>query len=62
MGDALYDVLMPRTDAGVLMQVVLLGVLVLAGLYATWRSRELRLLVAGAGMFVLGLMALRAVH
>lgn len=60
--DALYDLALPRTDAGVVAQLVLLAVLVTAGLYATRHVPDLRRLVAGAGMFVLGLMALRAVH
>ncbi len=60
--DVLYELLLPRTDAGVLAQVGALGVLVGLGLYRTWSTPELRLLVAGADMFVVGLMSLRALH
>lgn len=56
------ELLQPRTDAGVLAQV---GVVVtLVGLLA-WRVRrdvDLLRLVLGAGMFVLGLFVLRAMH
>lgn len=52
----------PTTDAGVLVQLVVLVVLVGVGLWRTWRFPELRLFVLGLGVFVLGLMALRASH
>lgn len=58
----IHDLLLPRTDAGVVAQVSLLVLLVVVGLYKTWRVPDLRRLVAGVGMFVFGLMALRAVH
>lgn len=58
----LYDLLLPRTDAGVAVQVAVLVLLVTVGIAKTWHAPDLRRLVVGAGMFVLGLMALRAVH
>lgn len=56
------DLLWPTTDAAVLAQVVILVLLVGVGLWRTWRVPELRLFVLGLGVFVLGLMALRASH
>ena len=56
------DLLLPTTDAGALLQVVLLAVAVGALLWVTRRHRDLRLLVAGTGLLLLALMALRAAH
>lgn len=56
------ELLQPRTDAGVLAQVVLLVVLVALGVWRTWHEPDLRRLVLGIGVFVLGLMGLRAAH
>lgn len=56
------ELLQPRTDAGVLAQVVV--VLVVVGVLA-WRARhapDVLRLVLGAGMFTLGLFVLRAMH
>lgn len=61
-GGWLVDVLLPRTDRGVLLQLVV--VLGLAGI-VLWRVRHdaaLRFFVASATFFVLGLFALRASH
>lgn len=62
LADLLKDLISPRTDAGVFLQVALLFVLVGVGAWRTWHVRELRLLVVSLGVFVLGLMALRAAH
>lgn len=60
--DLVRDVLRPKTDAMVVAQVVILLGLVAFGVWRTRRIRELRLLVIGVGVFVLGLMMLRASH
>lgn len=60
--DLLRDVIRPRTDAMVVAQVVILVGVTAFGVWRTWRIRELRMLVIGAGVFVLGLMMLRASH
>lgn len=60
--DLLRDVIRPRTDAMVVAQVVILVGVIAFGVWRTWRIRELRMLVIGAGVFVLGLMMLRASH
>lgn len=62
MRDLLFNILLPRTDVGVAIQVVLvLGVFAFA-LRRTWGDRDLRRLVAGGGVFVLGLMVMRGAH
>lgn len=60
--DLVRDALRPETDAMVVAQVVILLGLIAFGVWRTWRIRELRLLVLGVGVFVLGLMMLRASH
>lgn len=60
--DLVRDVIRPRTDAMVVAQVVILLGVIAFGVWRTWRIRELRMLVIGAGVFVLGLMMLRASH
>lgn len=60
--DLARDVIRPKTDAMVIAQVVILLGLIAFGVWRTWRIRELRLLVLGVGVFVLGLMMLRASH
>lgn len=56
------DLLLPRTDLAVLVQLVVLAVLVVTGLWATRRNRDLRLVVIGSGMLLLALAGLRAAH
>lgn len=58
----LTDLIWPTTDAGVVAQLVVLVVLVGVAVWRTWRLPDLRLFVVGLGVFVLGLMALRASH
>ncbi len=58
----LLDLLLPRTDAGVLVQTLLAGVIFATLLAVVWRWREARVFVAGAGVLALALMGLRAVH
>lgn len=60
--DLARDVIRPKTDAMVIAQVVVLLGLIAFGVWRTWQTRELRLLVIGVGVFVLGLMMLRASH
>ncbi len=56
------DVLLPRTDAGVLFQLIVVATVFPPAIYASWRNKEVRLFVIGLFVFVLGLMALRTVH
>lgn len=58
----MLDLLLPRTDAGVAVQIVT-GVVVFAALFALTRSRpELRFLVAAAAFVAFALIGLRAAH
>ena len=59
---AVLELLLPRTDAGVAAQLGLLAVVVGLALRAAWHRPELRLLVAGGGLTLLGLLGLRAAH
>ena len=56
------DILLPRTDAGALAQVVVVAVALVATLVVVRRSAEARLLVLGVGLVALGWMALRTLH
>ena len=60
--DGMIDVLLPATDAGVALQLVVVLAAGFTGLVATRRHRDLRLLVIGATLLLVALMALRAVH
>ncbi len=56
------DVLLPRTDAGVLAQVVSVIVLMAVVIVLVRRERSLVMLALGVGICVLGLMGVRALH
>ncbi|MDZ7679635.1 MAG: hypothetical protein U5K29_13925 [Acidimicrobiales bacterium] len=56
------EILLPRTDAGVLAQLVALAAVVLAVSVLLRHQRELLLLTWGIGLMVLGGMGLRAIH
>lgn len=62
IGDLLVEILLPRTDAGVLAQLVTLAVAVLIVSLLMRRERELLLLTWGVGLVLLGGMGLRALH
>ena len=56
------ELLLPRTDLGVAAEAILAAT-VLGGAFAlVRRDRELRVFVAGFGMFTLALFVLRAFH
>ena len=56
------DILLPATDTGVLVQVVVWTALLVLGIIVTRRNRDVRLLVVGIGILGYGLMAVRAIH
>lgn len=56
------DLLLPRTDAGVAVQVLAVAALTVVALLAVRRQPELRVLVAGVSVFLFGAMAVRALH
>lgn len=58
----LTDLLLPRTDAGVLAQGVGVAVAVVTAAVAVRRSTDALWLVAGVAVMLLALMGLRALH
>ncbi len=58
----IHQLLLPRTDTAVVIEVLLTVVVLALALLATWRRGELRTLTIGIGVFVLALLALRTVH
>jgi hypothetical protein len=60
--DVIVDLLLPATDAGVAAQLAVVIVVVAIALWRFWSNSEIRLLVIGSGIVVLGLMGLRALH
>jgi hypothetical protein len=60
--DVILDLLLPTTDAGVAAQLAVVFVVVAIALWRFWSNPEIRLLVIGSGIVVLGLMGLRALH
>jgi hypothetical protein len=56
------DLLLPRTDGGVLVQLVLVTVTFASLMWIARRHREMRIFVAGGWIMTYALMALRAVH
>lgn len=56
------EFLQPRTDAGVLAQVIAAAVVMSLLAWRSHRDRDLLRLVLGGGMFLAGLFVLRAMH
>ncbi|MGD9753132.1 MAG: hypothetical protein AB7W59_19230 [Acidimicrobiia bacterium] len=56
------DFLLPRTDAGVLAQVITVAAVTLATTVALRHRRQVRTFATGVGVFLLALMAARALH
>ncbi len=56
------DLLLPRTDAAVLAQALVAGVVFATALLLARRNRELVLLVIGFATVTCGLFGLRALH
>ena len=56
------DLLLPRTDAGVLAQLVLLGAVSVGAIWTLRHRPHARLLAVGVTVFLLSLMGLRALH
>ncbi len=61
-GMPVIELLLPRTDLAVLLQLVSLLAVISAGLWWTRRSPDLRLVVIGSGLLLLALLGLRAAH
>jgi hypothetical protein len=58
----LHDLVLPRTDAGVAVQAGVVLVVLAVTLRRTWTNPDLRIFTMGVGVFVFGLMMLRASH
>ena len=58
----MIDLLLPSTDGGALAQLIVWALLTTTALLATWRNKDLRLLVIGLATLTLGIMAVRAIH
>jgi hypothetical protein len=56
------ELFFPRTDDGVLLQLVLVMFVVSTVVVLVRRERSLMTLTVGVGLVVVGLMGLRAVH
>jgi hypothetical protein len=56
------SLLLPRTDLGVLAQVIALIAVVAVAVWGTRRRPEFRLLALGIGLVLFALMGLRAAH
>jgi hypothetical protein len=54
--------MLPRTDAGALVQVVVVLIIMGAVAFAARRERSLVLLTAGIGLVTLALMGVRTLH
>jgi hypothetical protein len=59
---ATSELLLPRTDAGVLAQVIGVTAVTVVLAILVRRERSLVMLTMGAGMVLLGLMGMRALH
>lgn len=56
------DLLLPRTDGGVLIQALVVGPVLIAGLIVVRREAELRTFVLGVLLVTFGFMGLRTLH
>lgn len=56
------EILLPRTDAGVLAQVVVLVVVAVIGIWVSWRSKDQVLFVVGLFMITAAFIAVRTLH
>lgn len=61
-GGWLVELLLPRTDAGVAVQLAVVLAVSALLLWRVWRHPDLRFFVFSCSVFVLGLFMLRALH
>ncbi len=62
LGGIFRELLLPRTDAGVAAQVVLVAIVGVTALVLTRRNRDIRTFVLGCVIFTYAFFGLRAVH
>ena len=58
----MVDLLLPRTDAGVLVQLVMATIVLAALTLRFWRNTDARIFVIGLWVVTFGLMGVRALH
>ena len=58
----MIDILLPRTDAGVFVQLAIATVLFAGLTWRLWANRDARVFVAGLWIVTIGLMGVRALH
>ena len=58
----MIDILLPVTDAGVVIQIVVVVAFTISGLLLARSNRGLRIFIVGVGILLLALIAVRAVH
>lgn len=58
----MIDLLLPETDAGVLVQLVLATVLFGGLLWWLWANKDARIFIIGLWVVVFGFMGVRALH
>jgi hypothetical protein len=56
------DILLPRTDAGVAVQLIVAAVLFIAALVRFWRNRDARIFIVGLWVITFSFMGVRAIH
>lgn len=61
-GGIFRELLLPRTDAGVAVQVVVVAVVGVTAFWLVRRDREIRTFVLGCVIFTYAFFGLRAVH
>jgi len=57
-----FDVLLPRTDGGVAVQLIVVVLVGAIALRVAWRRHDWRIFVLGAWLLSLSLLGARAVH
>jgi hypothetical protein len=62
LGGFFREILLPRTDAGVAAQVVLVAIVGVVAFVLARRNREIRTFVLGCVIFTYAFFGLRAVH
>ncbi len=58
----MIDLLLPRTDAGVLVQIIVVTVVFTLATITMRRNRDVRILMIGMWVATYGFMGVRAIH
>ncbi|MFQ5517597.1 MAG: hypothetical protein ACE5E8_08475 [Acidimicrobiia bacterium] len=61
-GGAVAELLFPRTDAGVMVQILVVAMITAGGLVWTRYRPEVRVFVVGVAVTLAGLLGVRAIH